>query len=72
MSHLVKIIIGILIVVCLSLKELLQVKARAKIMFIYFTIIGIALLLSILINIERAPESPFAILLNSMKILENK
>lgn len=64
-----KIIIGILILVLINLKELLASKSRGKVMGVYFTIVGISLILGILICIKKAPSSPYEVisdLLNNM------
>lgn len=57
-----KIIIGVFILVLINLKELLASKSRGKVMGVYFTIVGISLILGILICIKKAPPSPYEVI----------
>lgn len=70
MIILIKAVIGItIVVVLLSLKELLNTQSRGKVMGIYFSIMGIALVLGILISIDRAPASPYLKLMEALEKL---
>jgi len=64
-----KIIIGIAIVVLICLKELINSKSRAKVMIIYFSIMGFVLLFAILINLELQPPNPLKALMSALKYL---
>ncbi len=59
-----KVIIGILILVLLSLKELIASPSKGKVMGVYFVIIGISLILGVLISINKVPPSPYEVLIN--------
>ncbi len=62
-----KAIIAILLVSALSLKELLHSKKRGIVMGIYFTLMGISMLLAILISINKQPTSPIIFIMDALK-----
>jgi len=64
-----KLIISIGIVVLVDLRELLQEKAKVKVMSIYFTVIGICLTIGILMCINKIPVSPLVKFMNWTKSL---
>ncbi|WP_041706501.1 hypothetical protein [Ruminiclostridium cellulolyticum] len=63
----VKVIFAFLLVLLASFKELLNYNKRAKVMSIYFTIMAISMLLSILISIDKQPTSPVVLIMNALK-----
>jgi len=67
--HAIMVIIAILIVVLINLKGLLNAKPRGKIMWIYFTVVGISLFIGILLSIGKRPMSPNDVIKNFTKLL---
>ncbi len=65
--YLIKIIFALLFISLINFKELLNSKQRGKVMTIYFTIIGISMILGILISVDKQPESPTVIIMDMLQ-----